>query len=85
MRRPGSIGGRLRTGFALLAILIAAAAALVYAGFARQGQAIKQLNGREYVLRRVAAALDAAFDESQLAIANYQLTFETHFLNGYDD
>jgi two-component system phosphate regulon sensor histidine kinase PhoR len=84
-RGPGSIGGRLRTGFALLAILIAAAGAVVYAGFARQGGAIKQLNGHIYVLRKVTFNLNADFTDSQLAIANYELTFESRFLDDYDN
>jgi two-component system, OmpR family, phosphate regulon sensor histidine kinase PhoR len=85
VRRPGSIGGRLRTGFALLVILIAAAGTSVYAGFAHQEQAIRRLNGQIYVLRRVTTELDAAFDDSQLAIANYQLTFEMNFTSNYYD
>jgi signal transduction histidine kinase len=83
LRRPGSIGGRLRTGFALFALLIAAAGVLVYIGFARQGGAIKKLNDQIYVLRRVTTGLDASFDDSQLAIANYELTFESRFLDNY--
>jgi signal transduction histidine kinase/HAMP domain-containing protein len=85
VRSPGSIGGRLRTGFALLTVLIAAAGAFVYAGFARQEGAIRQLNERFYVLQRVTADVNAYFADSQLAIANYQLTFESRFLDGYDN
>jgi len=84
MRRPSSIGDRLKVGFALFVVLIAAVGALVYAGFARQEGANRQLNDRIYVLRHAATELDAAFSDGQLAIANYQLTFETHFLTDYD-
>jgi two-component system phosphate regulon sensor histidine kinase PhoR len=85
MRRPSSIGGRLRTGFALFVVVLAAAGAFIYAGFARQEGAIKQLNDQIYILRRVTSDLDGAFGDSQLAMANYQLTFEERFLSHYDD
>jgi two-component system, OmpR family, phosphate regulon sensor histidine kinase PhoR len=85
MRRSSSIGGRLRTGFALFVVLLAAAGAVVYAGFGRQEGAIRQLNDQIYVLRRVTDDLDGAFGDSQLAMANYQLTFEERFLSDYDD
>src|ERR1700734_178939 len=85
MRRPSSIGGRLRTGFALFVVVLAAAGAFIYAGFARQEGAIKQLNDQIYILRRVTSDLDGAFGDSQLAMANYQLTFEERFLSDYDD
>jgi two-component system, OmpR family, phosphate regulon sensor histidine kinase PhoR len=84
MRRPSSIGDRLKVGFALFVVLIAAVGALVYAGFARQEGANRQLNERIYVLRHATSELDAAFSDGQLAIANYQLTFETRFLTDYD-
>ena len=83
MRRPGSIGGRLRTGFGLFAILLAAAGAFVYVGFARQEGAIRQLNDRVYVLRHLNGDLDSYFADSQLAIANFELTGDHGFLSDY--
>jgi two-component system phosphate regulon sensor histidine kinase PhoR len=83
MRRPGSIGGRLRTGFGLFAILLAAAGAFVYAGFARQEGAIRQLNEQVYVLRNLTSELDSYFADSQLAIANFELTGDHGFLSDY--
>jgi signal transduction histidine kinase/HAMP domain-containing protein len=65
--------------------VLAAAGAFIYAGFARQEGAIKQLNDQIYILRRVTSDLDGAFGDSQLAMANYQLTFEERFLSHYDD
>ncbi len=82
---PSSIGGRLRTGFALFVVLLAAAGVFVYIGFGRQQGAIKQLNNQVYVLQRNTSDLAAAFGDGQLAIANYELTFEPRFLNGYDE
>jgi two-component system phosphate regulon sensor histidine kinase PhoR len=66
-------------------VVLAAAGAFIYAGFARQEGAIKQLNDQIYILRRVTSDLDGAFGDSQLAMANYQLTFEERFLSHYDD
>ena len=83
MRRPGSIGGRLRTGFGLFAILLAAAGAFVYAGFARQEGAIRQLNDQVYVLRHLNSDLNSYFADSQLAIANFELTGDHGFLSDY--
>ena len=83
MRRPGSIAGRLRTGFGLFAILLAAAGAFVYAGFARQEGAITQLNDQVYVLRHLNSELDSYFADSQLAIANFELTGDHGFLSDY--
>jgi two-component system phosphate regulon sensor histidine kinase PhoR len=83
MRRPGSIGGRLRTGFGLFAILLAAAGAFVYAGFARQEGVITQLNDQVYVLRHLNSDLDSYFADSQLAIANFELTGDHGFLSDY--
>jgi signal transduction histidine kinase/CHASE3 domain sensor protein len=84
MRRPSSIGGRLRTGFALFVVLLAAAGVVVYAGFARQQGAVRQLNDQAYVLRRDTSDLAGYFSNGQLAIANYELTFESRFLYLYD-
>jgi signal transduction histidine kinase len=84
MRRPSSIAGRLRTGFALFVILLAGVGAIIYAGFAHQGGASKQLNEQAYVLRHYASQLDNDFADAQVAIANYQLTFEHRFLSEYD-
>jgi two-component system phosphate regulon sensor histidine kinase PhoR len=84
MRRPSSIGGRLRTGFALFVILLAGVGAIIYAGFAHQGGASRQLNDQIYVLRHYASQLDNDFADAQVAIANYQLTFEHRFLSEYD-
>jgi two-component system phosphate regulon sensor histidine kinase PhoR len=83
VRRPGSIGGRLRTGFGLFVILLAAAGAFVYAGFARQEGAITQLNDQVYVLRHLNSELDSYFADSQLAIANFELTGDHGFLSDY--
>jgi len=83
VRRPGSIGGRLRTGFGLFAILLAAAGAFVYAGFARQEGTITQLNDQVYVLRHLNNELDSTFGDSQLAIANFELTGDHGFLSDY--
>ena len=84
MRRPSSIGGRLRTGFALFVILLAGVGAIIYAGFAHQGGASRQLNDQIYVLRHYVAQLDNDFADGQVAVANYQLTFEHRFLSEYD-
>src|ERR1039457_6004860 len=84
MRRPSSIAGRLRTGFALFVILLAGAGAIIYAGFAHQGGASRQLNDQIYVLRHYVAQLDNDFADGQVAVANYQLTFEHRFLSEYD-
>lgn len=84
MRRPSSIGGRLRTGFALFVILLAGAGAIIYVGFAHQGGASRQLNDQIYVLRHYVAQLDNDFADGQVAVANYQLTFEHRFLSEYD-
>jgi two-component system phosphate regulon sensor histidine kinase PhoR len=83
MRRTGSIGGRLRTGFGLFAVLLAAAGAFVYVGFARQEGAITQLNDQVYVLRHLNSDLDSNFADSQLAIANFELTGDHGFLSDY--
>jgi len=80
MRLPSSIAGRLRTGFALFVMLLAAAGVLVYAGFARQQGAARQLNDQAYVLRHYTSKLAGDFADGQLAIANYELTFESRFL-----
>ena len=84
MRLPSSIGGRLRTGFALFVVLLAAAGVVVYAGFGRQQGAVRQLNDQAYVLRTNTSDLANAFANGQLAITNYELTFESHFLFLYD-
>ena len=84
MRRPSSIGGRLRTGFALFVILLAGAGAIIYVGFAHQQVSSRQLNGQFYVLRHYVAQLDNDFADAQVAVANYELTFEHRFLTAYD-
>lgn len=84
MRLPSSIAGRLRTGFALFVILLAGAGVVVYAGFARQQGSARQLNDQAYVLRHYTSELAGDFSDGQLAIANYELTFEARFLYIYD-
>ena len=84
MRRPSSIGGRLRTGFALFVILLAGAGAIIYVGFAHQGGASRQLNDQIYVLRHYVAQLDNDLADAQVAVADYELTFEHRFLGEYD-
>jgi two-component system, OmpR family, phosphate regulon sensor histidine kinase PhoR len=83
-QRPSSIGGRLRTGFAFFVILLAGAGAIIYVGFAHQQESSRQLNGQFYVLRHYVAQLDDDFADAQVAVANYELTFEHRFLTEYD-
>jgi two-component system phosphate regulon sensor histidine kinase PhoR len=84
MRRPSSIGGRLRTGFALFVVLLAASGVFVYLGFAHQEGAGRQLNNQMYLLQHYISQLDGDFTDGQLAVANYELTFEHRFLYDYD-
>jgi len=84
MRRPSSIGGRLRTGLALFVVLLAASGVFVYAGFAHQEGAGRQLNNQMYFLQHYTSQLDGDFTDGQLAVANYELTFEHRFLYDYD-
>jgi two-component system, OmpR family, phosphate regulon sensor histidine kinase PhoR len=84
MRRPSSIGGRLRTGFALFVILLAGAGAIIYVGFAHQQVSSRQLNDQFYLLRHYVGQLDNDFADAQVAVANYELTFEHRFLTEYD-
>jgi two-component system phosphate regulon sensor histidine kinase PhoR len=74
MRPGGSIISQALVAFSAFAVLIAIAAAIGYAGLARQNSATKQLTGQDYVLQQAAGQIQEAFTISQLAISGCALS-----------
>jgi signal transduction histidine kinase/HAMP domain-containing protein len=74
MRPGGSIISQALVAFSAFAVLIAIAAAVGYAGLARQNSATKQLTGEDYVLQQAAGQMQEAFTISQLAISGCALS-----------
>jgi two-component system phosphate regulon sensor histidine kinase PhoR len=83
MRVRGSIRSQLRNGFALLAVLVTAAAILVFIGAQRQATAVRELTGTFYPLQGLNSSLQDGYTASQLAAGTYTFTGEHRFVAAY--
>jgi signal transduction histidine kinase/HAMP domain-containing protein len=74
MKPRGSIISQALAVFSVFAVLIATAAAVGYAGLARQNSAARQLTGRDYVLQQAGGQMQRDFTTSQLSISSFALS-----------
>jgi two-component system, OmpR family, phosphate regulon sensor histidine kinase PhoR len=74
MRPRGSIISQLLVAFSALAVLVAVAAVVGYAGLHRQNSAARQRTGRDYALQQAAGRVQRDFTASQLSISGFALS-----------
>ena len=74
MRPSGSTVSQVLVALSAIAVLIATAAVVGYAGLAHQNSAVKQLTGQDYVLQQAAGQMQEFFTISQLSITSFALS-----------